>query len=123
MGGRLVVKLQKLLENMIKKGKTLREIGRGAGVSHSNLSRYLTGSEPDHVNLMKLAAYFNCDFHELLAPVEPGKPLLDFGPTLEDQLAAKEWEDLSPDEKLEAVRLLRGLKAIRGTADLKPPQQ
>jgi hypothetical protein len=41
----------------------------------------------------------------------PGEPAFSFGPTLEDQLAYREWQTLSPDEKLQAVQLLRKWKA------------
>lgn len=40
-----------------------------------------------------------------------------FGPSLEDQLAYQEWQTLSPDQKLQAVQLLRKLKEGNKTPD------
>lgn len=109
--------LQKLLLDKLRAGKSLREISRESGVGHSNLSRYhKNGTEPDSVNLSKLASYFGVEFYELLEPINT-KKRFDLGPTLEDQLAYQEWQTLSPDEKLEAVRMLRKLKEERKTQD------
>lgn len=111
-------RLQKLLTDKLKTGKTLRDIARETEVSHSSLSRYhQKGSEPDSVNLVRLAAYFGVEFHELLEPYDPKKPTFDLGPTLEDQLAYQEWQTLSPDQKLQAVQMLRKLKGENKTGD------
>jgi len=110
--------LQKLLIDKLRTGKSLREISRESGVGHSNLSRYhKTGTEPDSVNLSKLASYFGVEFYELLEPINSKKQQFNLGPTLEDQLAYQEWQTLSPDQKLQAVQMLRKLKEEGKIAD------
>lgn len=111
-------RLQKYISDKLRAGMTLREMSRESGVSHTNLSRYHNqGKEPDSVNLTKLAHYFNVEFHDLLEPFDPRKPAFNLGPTLEDQLAYQEWQTLSPDQKLQAVQMLRRLKAENKTGD------
>lgn len=110
--------LQKLLSEQLRSGKSLRDISKETGISHSNLSRYHRGeNEPDSINLTRLAQYFGLEFYELLEPADSKKPSFDFGPSLEDQLAFQEWKSLSPDEKLQAVQLLRKFRADRKTQD------
>jgi transcriptional regulator with XRE-family HTH domain len=118
LGDNVLNLLQELLSDRLRRGATFREIERECGVSHVNLSRYHKGKDPDSKNLVKLATFFGVDFHDLLDERIPSKGnKFSLGTTLEDQLAYQEWQTLSPDEKLEAVRMLRRLKEGRKNQD------
>ena len=104
--------LQKLLAEKLAEGKSYRRMEEECGVSHNSLSDYhQKGKIPHHgKNLALLARYFNVGIESLLDTVHDSS-VSGFGSTLEDQLAYREWQTLSPDQKLEAVQLLRKLKA------------
>lgn len=103
--------LQFMIQEKMKEDKTLRQIARESGVDHSNLSRYFRrGSEPDSKNLVLLAEYFGVDFPILLLEHHPSVNQR-FGNDLVDKLAFEKWEQLSHDQKLQAVLLLHELQS------------
>ena len=59
-------RLQVLITDKLREGKSFRQIAEESGVNHVSISQYHKGIEPDGKNLAKLAKYFRVDFWELV---------------------------------------------------------
>ena len=116
-----MTKLQIMLADKIKEGKSCRQIAEDSDINHVSISKYHKGTEPNGKNLAKLAKYFNVDYWELVekAPTRTVEHKITES-TLNLEVISEidhdrallddECADLSPDERLQVVLLLRKWK-------------
>lgn len=100
-----------------------KDFARPLGVGASYISEIENGNkEPSDTLVSLLRAHYSISdiwwgtgegeiFKSPTGDTSGADTAVIFGRSLEDQLAEREWRELSPDQKLEAVRLLRKLKA------------
>lgn len=94
--------LQKLIDDRVKDGKSLRRIAEESGVEYTSISNYYHRNvEPRGKNLALLAKYFRIHFAELMDDYVPAD--MHLSPLKKEILDALET---ATDEELQAVRVL-----------------
>jgi len=104
-------------------GLSQEVFGAQIGVTKSHMSGVESGSKNlsgSALQLLKVKYSISTQWWESckgeMFEKKVGEPN-NFGPSLEDQLAFQEWQTFSPDQKLQAVQMLRRLKAGSKTPD------
>jgi transcriptional regulator with XRE-family HTH domain len=114
-----VNKLQGLITEKVKEGKSYRDIENECGINHVSISQYHKGVTPNGKNLAILADYFRLDYWELVEVKEhQGEAPANFGKDLDDQVAELIWSHYTPEQKRKATALLRELLVTDEKPDL-----
>jgi len=91
-----VTKLSDRLQREIDEGRSLREIGRKAGMSATTVRKALLGKEIDRSTIDKLAGYLNLPQEEIYRMAEILPPMYSSeGRLSRDWLLSKLWEVIS----------------------------